>query len=929
MKKLYTLLVIALIGFVGNAQIVNIPDVNFKAKLLQAGPFNPIASTETPDGNGNVTAYTQIDTNNDGEIQVSEALAIKWLRVDGSNITNLTGIESFTNLQFFSCIYNQLTSLNVSGLTNLQFLYCYNNQLPSLNMTGLTNLQYLNCYNNQLTSLNVTGLTNLQNLNCSNNQLPSLDVSGLSNLQSLSCNNNLLPSLNVSGLSNVQTLECSFNQLTSLNVSGLTNLQNLNCYVNQLPSIDVSGLTNLLSLDCFSNQLTSLNVSGLTNLQELNCNYNLLPSLNVSGLTNLQSLECDSNLLPSLNVSGLTNLQNLRFMENQLTSLDVSGLTNLQDLRCAGNQLTSLDVSGLTNLQDLWCFENQLTSLNVSGLTNLQDLFCDYNQLTNLNVSSLTNLQSLYCNNNQITSLDVSNLTNLQNLECRNNQLLINLFIKNGLNGYIDFSNNPTLRYICADEEQIEFIQSMITYYGYTNCHVNSYCSFTPGGAFYTIQGNNRIDINANGCDASDINFPNLKLSFTNGTNTGNLIADTTGAFHYDVQAGTQTFTPTLENPAYFNVSPTTASVTFPTTASPFTQNFCITANGIKNDVEVTIIPIAVARPGFDAFYKIIYKNKGNQVANGSLSFTFNDAIMDLVTASPIVNATATNSLSWNYANLNPFETREINLTFNTNSPMETPAVNGGDILNYNATIIGATDETPNDNSFTLNQTVVNSYDPNDKTCLEGTTITPSMVGNYVHYVIRFENTGTFAAQNVVIRDMIDTTKFDITTLVPQSSSHEFVTRITNTNKVEFIFENINLPFDDANNDGYVAFKIKTKPTLVLGNTFTNTASIYFDYNFPIITNTTTTTVAALGNQDFDFGSVFTLSPVPAKDLLTITTKQTVVVSSINIYNTLGQLVQVHTNPTETIDVSGLQSGSYFVRITSDKGSTTGKFLKE
>ena len=30
-----------------------------------------------------------------------------------------------------------------------------------------------------------------------------------------------------------------------------------------------------------------------------------------------------------------------------------------------------------------------------------------------------------------------------------------------------------------------------------------------------------------------------------------------------------------------------------------------------------------------------------------------------------------------------------------------------------------------------------------------------------------------------------------------------------------------------------------------------------------------------------------------------------------------------------TIDVSGLQSGSYFVRITSDKGSATGKFLKE
>jgi Leucine-rich repeat (LRR) protein len=759
MKKPYTLLVVALIGFVGKAQIVNIPDANFKAKLLQASPDNYIASTQTPIDTW-VPTYSKIDTNNDGEIQVSEALAIQWLAVDQSNITNLTGIEGFTNLLYLSCNSNQITSLNVSGLT---YLY---------------------------------------DLDCSDNLLPSLDVSGLTNLQRLYCSN------------------------------------------NQLPSIDVSGLTNLQWLFCYNNQLTSLNVSGLTNLKNLYCSDNLLPSLIVSGLTNLFQLICYDNIL---------------------TSLNVSGLTNLAVLNCDTNQISSLDVSGIV-------------------------------------------LNALSCNGNQLTTL----------------------FVKNGRSENITFDNNPTLQYICADEGQLDSIQNLINQYGYTNCHVNSYCSFVPGGTFYTIQGNNRYDSNTNGCDDSDNNLPNLKCSITNGTTSGTFISNTSGSYTIPVQAGTHTVTPILENPTYFTVtSSNTGNIVFPTATSPYVRDFCVTANGVKNDLEVTIIPIEVARPGFDAFYKIIYKNKGNQVANGSLSFTFNDAIMDLVTASPIVNTTGTNSLSWNYNNLNPLETREINLTFNINSPMETPAVNGGDVLNYGTTIVGATDETPNDNVFSLNQTVVNSYDPNDKTCLEGTTITPSMVGNYVHYVIRFENTGTFAAQNVVIKDIIDTTKFDISTLVPQSSSHPFVTRITNTNQVEFIFENINLPFNDATNDGYVAFKIKTLPSLVLGDTFTNSAGIYFDYNFPIVTNTTTTTVATLGNQDFDFGSVFTLSPVPAKDFLTITTKQDVVVSSVNIYNTLGQLVQVHTNPTETIDVSGLQSGSYFVRITSDKGSATGKFLKE
>lgn len=53
-------------------------------------------------------------------------------------------------------------------------------------------------------------------------------------------------------------------------------------------------------------------------------------------------------------------------------------------------------------------------------------------------------------------------------------------------------------------------------------------------------------------------------------------------------------------------------------------------------------------------------------------------------------------------------------------------------------------------------------------------------------------------------------------------------------NNVEFVFENINLPFDNAANDGYVSFKVKTRPTLVGGDLFSNTANIYFDYNYPI-----------------------------------------------------------------------------------------------
>ena len=73
-----------------------------------------------------------------------------------------------------------------------------------------------------------------------------------------------------------------------------------------------------------------------------------------------------------------------------------------------------------------------------------------------------------------------------------------------------------------------------------------------------------------------------------------------------------------------------------------------------------------MARPGFDAFYKIIYKNKGNQVESGSVNLTFDDSKMDFVSASatPIQS---TGLLTWDYTNLQPFETKTIDEVENPN----------------------------------------------------------------------------------------------------------------------------------------------------------------------------------------------------------------------------------------------------------------------
>jgi len=447
------------------------------------------------------------------------------------------------------------------------------------------------------------------------------------------------------------------------------------------------------------------------------------------------------------------------------------------------------------------------------------------------------------------------------------------------------------------------------------------------------VNGIFNFDIDNNGCETNVSGLPRLKYMLSG---VGSFFANDTGNYNLPVIAGSHTITPQLENPTFFNVSPASATITFPTQTSPQTQNFCVIANGVHSDIDVNIIPMTAAVPGFDVTYKIIYRNIGNTViTNGNVVFNYDDSIFDYVTGTassslpPYVGA-----LNWIFLNLQPFETRTIFVTLNLNGPMETPAVNDGNILTLNASssIFGlATDENLNDNIMTMQQTVVNAMDPNDKTCLEGATITPEMVGRYVHYMIRFENQGTAPAQNIVVSDTIDTSKFDITSLIPLDSNYPFKTKISNTNKVEFIFEGINLPFDDANNDGYLVFKIKTLTTLTVGDSFSNTAGIYFDYNFPIVTNPAVTTVAVLSNEKFDINSLFTVYPNPAGNFLNLDNKTGAIIKSISIYNMLGQVILVvpNANGLQGIDVSVLATGNYLMKIISDKGDGTVKFIKK
>ena len=622
-------------------------------------------------------------------------------------------------------------------------------------------------------------------------------------------------------------------------------------------------------------------------------------------------------------------------LDNQLNSLNVNHLSDLSHLICANNQLSSLDVSGLINFTDLQCGGNSITSLNLTGAPNIDILSCGYNELTTLDLTGLTNLLILVVNDNNLGTLDVSTL-NFYELDASNNQLE-SLFIKNGNQisdpNMLNFGGNPNLEYICVDDIELNTVQAKVNSYGYTDCVVNSYCSFIPGGDYFTIQGENKLDLDVNGCNVNDPYYSNLKFNITDGSVTGTIISNSTGSYSIPVQAGIHTITPVFENPTYFSITPTSVVVDFPTDASPYNQDFCVVPNGVYNDLEITILPIEQAGPGFDANYKVTYKNKGTSTLSGNIYVAFQDDVMDFVVSNPANESGLSDLLSWSFNDLLPFESREIDFTMNLNAPTDSPPLNGDDVLEYIANISSSEiDETPDDNTFIFNQTVVNSFDPNDKTCLEGQTITPEQVGKFVHYLIRFENTGTADAINIVVKDEIDLTKYDVASLIPLDGSHEFVTRIKNDNVLEFIFEDINLPFDDANNDGYVLFKIKTLPSLVLGDEFSNDAEIYFDYNAPIITNDELTTVAEnLSIEASELQTVVSIYPNPVSDYLNVKSKESL--KQIAIYDIQGRQIKTIAltgNTTTTkVDMSSLSKGVYFVKIKTELGEQTSKIIKE
>lgn len=440
------------------------------------------------------------------------------------------------------------------------------------------------------------------------------------------------------------------------------------------------------------------------------------------------------------------------------------------------------------------------------------------------------------------------------------------------------------------------------------------------------------LDSNNNGTqDNGEVNFPlgQFQYEVNNNGTVHNIVAPTGNYNIYDLNPSNSydiSFSVNSDYAAMYNVTtPSYNNVSIVVGGGMITYNFPVTIVQSYSDIAVAIIPSSAPRPGFSYLNKVVYTNLGNQtVASGTVTFN-NDANVTITAVSQAGTTPTGTGFTYGFTNLLPFEARTIDVTMQV-PPV--PAVNAGQYLTNTASIEPlAGDVVPENNSNTNSQLVINAYDPNDKMEAHGDKILFNSFSSsdYLYYTIRFENTGTASAINVRVHDFLDD-QLDENSLQMVSASHPYILDRVD-NDLTWRFDNIQLPVSVANTNigkGSITFKVKPRVGFAIGDIIPNAASIYFDFNPAIITNTFTTEFyEQLGTIDFDATS-FAIHPNPSSETVFVTlNNSSETISKIQVIDMLGKIVitslDVNSNQ-KLLAIESVSPGIYLVEVTSENG---------
>lgn len=449
----------------------------------------------------------------------------------------------------------------------------------------------------------------------------------------------------------------------------------------------------------------------------------------------------------------------------------------------------------------------------------------------------------------------------------------------------------------------------------------NAVVNYTPGSpcGFGEIYGSVYNDLNAN-CnrDTLEEGFQNIMLMATPGPYYAS--TNVNGEYLFVMPYASYTISQVL--PQYYNeICPVSGSygVTLDSLNSTVTNiDFADTITSVQ-DVSISLFS-GTARPGFTLYYYINYSSISASTMNGTISLVVDDTLSFLGASIP-PNLISGDTLFWNYSNLQQLQHRSINVTFQV--PADVNLL--GDTLHACAEItplVGDVDVSNNTSCY--DRVIVGSYDPNDKQVMpEGDIL---LSDTKLTYTIRFQNSGTDTAFNVVVIDTLSA-NLDITSIRNITASHPFSYDVSGQGVLTFTFDNILLPDSNVNepaSHGLIQFEIDQHPSNTIGTTIENTAEIYFDFNPPIVTNTVSNTIVTLTSVgENNVVNKINIYPNPANEQFTIDFNvQEVNEVSIALYDLLGNKVsqfmqqkKVQGSYQMNWNVSDVNSGIYFVAI--------------
>ncbi len=827
--------------------------------------------------------------------------SLNSLYVPYASIHDLDGIQYFTGLLSLVCTGNYLTTMPPlpDAITQLE---CQGNNLVSF--ASLPNsLNRLYCWDNQLTSLPALPPA-LDWIVCYNNQLTTLPTLPNSITQ-IACSDNALTSLPALPLSLTRLL-CQYNPLLGTLPALPNALENLTCDntgLTALPALPAS----LTQLQCNTNALSALPALP-AGLIQLNCDQNNLTSLPALPAA-LKFLFCSQNQLTSLPALP-ASLRSLTCYSNSLAGLPALPAA-LNSLECENNPIGVLPALP-DSLVFLYASNNGLTSLPPLPDT-LATLYCFNNQLTSLPALS-SRLRLLNCNQNQITTLPLLP-DSLQFLLCANNPVDCLPVIPNSVSSIICNATNVS----CLPNIPAAF-SAVSSNLGFplTVCNVLSPCPFGDEA----ITGNVFNDANGNGVkDVGESAFSNAVIE----AQPGSYLTAPDMFGNYVLPMDTGTFVLDGQAVFYHSVTTTPTSITLASLQIDSLNDIGYQAiPGIYDlVVQLTTMP---ARPGFDNNVYITVENIGTESTVAALDLTF-DNTQTWVGSGIAPDTQVGNNATWS-PTIAAGGSWGIAVTLHTDAAV----VIGTPLAHTFAAMPSVQDTTQADNTITWNGFVVGAFDPNDKQVVPE-VMTPAQVqaGEALEYTIRFQNTGTFPAERVIITDTLST---DLlwNTMELVSSSHTTGWYI-HQGVLHFVMDPINLPdsiSDEPNSHGYVKFRMTPVSTLTIGAQIGNVANIYFDFNEPVITAPAMFTVDENVGIVATTGSSFAIYPNPVSDLLTVQVDAPG--AFLEVRSSDGRLLRtVRFAGTQlTLDLSELADGLYTISVTPSSGiGSTRRFVKD